>query len=138
MSVDPFIVDPGNSQSINPYSYVLNNPLGFIDPSGYNAEETEEVHSFDASTVDTITINENGAVETTFNNGADAQYFDASSVSKIGDSGGTVDIGSQISTSKSSSGSKESQLTVKGSTTKIMPRVVRVRTNKIVLLLIRL
>lgn len=35
LSVDPFIQEPGNSQSMNPYSYVLNNPLAGTDPSGY-------------------------------------------------------------------------------------------------------
>ena len=35
LSVDPIIVDPGNSQAFNPYSYVMNNPLANTDPSGY-------------------------------------------------------------------------------------------------------
>jgi hypothetical protein len=35
LSVDPFIQFPLNSQSLNPYSYVLNNPLSGTDPSGY-------------------------------------------------------------------------------------------------------
>ena len=35
MSVDPFIQAPGNSQSINPYSYIMNNPMAGTDPSGY-------------------------------------------------------------------------------------------------------
>jgi len=35
LSVDPFIQDPGNSQSMNPYSYIMNNPLSGTDPSGY-------------------------------------------------------------------------------------------------------
>jgi len=39
LSVDPFIQEPGNSQSMNPYSYIMNNPLAGIDPSGYKAEE---------------------------------------------------------------------------------------------------
>jgi len=38
-SVDPFIQAPGNSQSMNPYSYILNNPLAGRDPTGYVAEE---------------------------------------------------------------------------------------------------
>ena len=37
MSVDPFIQEPGNSQSINPYSYIMNNPLAGTDPTGYYA-----------------------------------------------------------------------------------------------------
>ncbi len=35
LSVDPFIQEPSNSQSINPYSYIMNNPLAGTDPSGY-------------------------------------------------------------------------------------------------------
>jgi RHS repeat-associated protein len=35
MSADPYIQSPGNLQSYNRYSYVMNNPLGFTDPSGY-------------------------------------------------------------------------------------------------------
>ena len=37
LSVDPFIQEPGNSQSMNPYSYIMNNPLAGTDPSGYCA-----------------------------------------------------------------------------------------------------
>jgi RHS repeat-associated protein len=35
--VDPFIQFPLNSQSLNPYSYILNNPLAATDPTGYKA-----------------------------------------------------------------------------------------------------
>jgi len=35
LQADPFIQAPMNSQSYNRYSYVLNNPLSFTDPSGY-------------------------------------------------------------------------------------------------------
>jgi RHS repeat-associated protein len=34
--VDPFIQFPLNSQSLNPYSYILNNPLSGTDPTGYS------------------------------------------------------------------------------------------------------
>jgi RHS repeat-associated protein len=33
--VDPFVQFPLNSQSLNPYSYILNNPLSGTDPTGY-------------------------------------------------------------------------------------------------------
>ncbi len=42
LSVDPFIVEPGNSQALNPYSYVLNNPLSGVDPTGYTKEKVEK------------------------------------------------------------------------------------------------
>lgn len=35
LSVDPVFAFPTNMQSLNPYSYVLNNPLSLTDPSGY-------------------------------------------------------------------------------------------------------
>ncbi|WP_346836423.1 RHS repeat-associated core domain-containing protein [Microbulbifer sp. SAOS-129_SWC] len=35
LSVDPFISMPENSQAYNPYSYVMNNPLRYTDPTGY-------------------------------------------------------------------------------------------------------
>ncbi len=35
ISPDPFIQAPDDSQSLNRYSYVLNNPLSYTDPSGF-------------------------------------------------------------------------------------------------------
>ncbi|MDX3775807.1 RHS repeat-associated core domain-containing protein, partial [Chromatiaceae bacterium AAb-1] len=35
LSVDPIIQNPGDSQSFNPYSYIMNNPLAGTDPTGY-------------------------------------------------------------------------------------------------------
>jgi RHS repeat-associated protein len=34
LSADPYISEPGNTQNYNRYSYVLNNPLSYVDPSG--------------------------------------------------------------------------------------------------------
>ncbi|MCK7632305.1 hypothetical protein M0D73_21070 [Shewanella putrefaciens] len=38
MSVDPFIQSPTSTQGVNPYSYIMNNPLAGTDPTGYLAE----------------------------------------------------------------------------------------------------
>jgi RHS repeat-associated protein len=35
LSADPMVSQPGNTQNWNPYSYVLNNPLTLVDPSGF-------------------------------------------------------------------------------------------------------
>ena len=35
LSADPFIQAPENSQNLDRYSYVLNNPMSYTDPSGY-------------------------------------------------------------------------------------------------------
>jgi len=35
LQADPFVQSPKNSQSLNRYTYVLNNPLSYTDPTGY-------------------------------------------------------------------------------------------------------
>ncbi|XZZ64481.1 RHS repeat-associated core domain-containing protein [Microbulbifer sp. PAAF003] len=53
LSVDPVIQSPGNSQSLNPYSYIMNNPLAGTDPSGYEmADEVDEEESIEAQAVE--------------------------------------------------------------------------------------
>jgi hypothetical protein len=45
LSVDPFIQFPENSQSVNAYSYILNNPLSGTDPTGYTTEAPDASQS---------------------------------------------------------------------------------------------
>jgi hypothetical protein len=39
IQADTIVPSPGNPQHFNRYSYVLNNPLGFVDPTGYFTED---------------------------------------------------------------------------------------------------
>jgi len=39
LQADPIVQAPKNSQNLNRYSYVLNNPLSYTDPSGYFIKE---------------------------------------------------------------------------------------------------
>jgi hypothetical protein len=39
ISADPFITEPWKTQNYNRYGYVYNNPLSYIDPSGYAAAD---------------------------------------------------------------------------------------------------
>jgi RHS repeat-associated protein len=38
LSPDPYVTQPGNTQGFNRYAYVHNNPLTFIDPSGFELD----------------------------------------------------------------------------------------------------
>lgn len=54
LSVDPIIQFPTNSQSLNPYSYILNNPLAGRDPTGY--QSCSETKTEGAEVGDTCTF----------------------------------------------------------------------------------
>jgi RHS repeat-associated protein len=43
MSADPTVPDPSDGQQYNRYSYVVNNPNGYVDPSGYTPLEADTV-----------------------------------------------------------------------------------------------
>ena len=42
VSPDTIVPDPSNPQSLNRYSYVYNNPLKYIDPSGYGPDDWDQ------------------------------------------------------------------------------------------------
>ncbi|WP_171041058.1 SpvB/TcaC N-terminal domain-containing protein [Pseudoalteromonas aurantia] len=95
MSVDPVIQSPGDSQSINPYSYIMNNPLAGTDPTGYSIEE--ETVDFDVADIENIEVYADGSITVNFSNGAESQSF---SNAKVSLGGATVDIGSMAATAK--------------------------------------
>ncbi len=131
MSVDPLIQGDGNSQGINPYSYIMNNPMAGTDPTGYKIEEETKVlkaattgsrikKKVGTQTTTTVTNDKTGEVTsvtsaTVLNNGkfagASTSYSNGKATSsttfhgdaKGGSSGSTtMDIGSTQETAKTS------------------------------------
>ena len=64
LSVDPVIQSPTNSQSMNPYSYIMNNPLAGVDPTGYKAEIEQERFKFDKVKVTGSNISQTKVTDT--------------------------------------------------------------------------
>lgn len=101
LSVDPFLQFPENSQSANPYSYILNNPMSGTDPTGYRSEELDEVIS--GKTFEKLEKDERGNLYVT----ADGETYKLTSVSNgeknfsisfDGNGGGTAQVGKTTGT----------------------------------------
>jgi RHS repeat-associated protein len=56
LTTDPIVSHPGFGQSWNPYSYVLNNPLAFTDPSGFETTDTTYSNGTRAIVFDDVPI----------------------------------------------------------------------------------
>jgi len=54
LSPDPYVPDPGNTQSFNRYSYVNNNPLSLVDPSGFDGDTLDEITVTASAIVDGV------------------------------------------------------------------------------------
>ncbi len=71
LSVDPFIQDPGSTQSLNPYTYIFNNPLSGIDPTGYLVEcETDDCSNLNTENIEDIVVNPDGSITANFSDGS--------------------------------------------------------------------
>src|SRR3989344_7007467 len=58
---DPLIQDPFNPQNLNRYSYVLNNPYKYTDPSGNEPTQLQTIPASDVINLITIIENQNPA-----------------------------------------------------------------------------
>lgn len=87
LSVDPEFQFPTNTQSLNAYSYVLNNPLSLTDPSGHDSDSS-------------CTSDTKGACA------SDTQLKDLAPGTKITVHVTTTEIGSHISTSSTLTATK--------------------------------
>ncbi|MFY2562153.1 RHS repeat-associated core domain-containing protein [Corallococcus terminator] len=58
LSVDPVIAEPGSAQAHNAYSYVLNNPTRYTDPSGFSPHGGDLVSRWDGGLTGTTQLNQ--------------------------------------------------------------------------------
>jgi hypothetical protein len=57
LSADPYVPNPRNTQDYNRYSYVDNNPLTYIDPTGFDcSQEMEGDHPCPSQPLEEVTI----------------------------------------------------------------------------------
>ena len=112
MSVGPVIQSPTNSQSINPYSYIMNNPLSGTDPTGYVACDAAgnncDIGSESMDNVENIQVTKDGNMVVNTNDGDSYQVesingADAKGAFKAAyNAGASPDLMSQGNIAKSS------------------------------------
>jgi hypothetical protein len=86
--VDPLIQSPTSTQSVNPYSYIMNNPLAGTDPTGYAGVKASCFgpaceDDGDGGFIGKLTKKSNNKAAGGANNGADGQAA-STSVAKVG------------------------------------------------------
>ncbi|WP_028764423.1 RHS repeat domain-containing protein [Shewanella colwelliana] len=117
LSVDPFLQFPENSQSANPYSYILNNPMSGIDPTGYSAvgdnhqEEMTKVNEGEAVVENNKTTNGEKNVNRAVRDNRSANKVGTFSASRASTFGGS---GNNDSASSGTSGVETDNLEVTG------------------------
>jgi RHS repeat-associated protein len=107
LSVDPFIQSPGDSQSVNPYSYLMNNPLAGTDPTGYCAAATgTRIKSCGDMKVevkvDGKTVGSTVVKNVNFKNGADVSSAMSKGAGRIAGAFKAMDIKSNANIAKQS------------------------------------
>lgn len=93
LSVDPIIQAPGNSQSLNPYSYIMNNPMSGTDPSGYMSEGPDQqtnLGMIPTQDVQNLGISADGAITVNLKNGD--SYGITSHTANISQGGGNLTV----------------------------------------------
>nr|WP_275974678.1 RHS repeat-associated core domain-containing protein [Shewanella algicola] len=111
LSVDPFLQFPENSQSANPYSYILNNPMSGTDPTGYSCAGSNLESVCDSYYKDNGIVTESmkltNMVSQTLNNSTSKTSSGQANKLQMAQSGGagkqeSKDVGLQTLASKSS------------------------------------
>jgi RHS repeat-associated protein len=107
LSVDPVIQAPGNSQSLNPYSYIMNNPLAGTDPSGYECV-SDQAHgeclaSLQVGEVEKV-VDSTGELVGFVTKGTDGEF----SITNLNGDSGTFSADGQLQATISPDGSIES------------------------------
>jgi hypothetical protein len=111
LSVDPFLQFPENSQSANPYSYILNNPMAGTDPTGYACAGSNLESVCDNYFKDNKIVTENmkltDAISNTLNNGKATASNGQANELQMAQTGGAAKqekkaVGLQLNTDKQS------------------------------------
>ncbi|GGZ77468.1 hypothetical protein GCM10011274_39440 [Paraglaciecola chathamensis] len=136
LSVDPLVQAPTNSQSLNPYSYIMNNPLSGTDPTGYcsttdtmkdcagGLEEgkTQAITNSDGKTVGYVGKDSKGNVHITNNGASKGQTAVSNSIASVGKPN---DINSQNQVARSDpQANRKQDVELNGSETACAPMCV--------------